>query len=162
MKRTAIYPGTFDPITLGHVDVANRGLKLFDRVVVGVAANPNKQPMFDLDTRLIMVRETFAERSNVEVTAFSGLLVGLARDQHANAILRGLRAASASKGVGSARTSRDHETRTILPARSAMQMVPTGDSMEITDAFTGPIMGEQATHFNPTHQGYGSRMQQLR
>ncbi len=94
MKRTAIYPGTFDPITLGHVDVANRGLKLFDRVVVGVAANPNKQPMFDLDTRLIMVRETFAERSNVEVTAFSGLLVGLARDQHANAILRGLRAAS--------------------------------------------------------------------
>jgi len=94
VKRTAIYPGTFDPITLGHVDVVHRGLKLFDRVVIGVAANPNKQPMFDLDTRLAMVRETFAGKSDVEVTAFSGLLVELAHDQHANAILRGLRAAS--------------------------------------------------------------------
>jgi len=94
MKRTAIYPGTFDPITLGHVDVVHRGLKLFDRVVIGVAANPNKQPMFDLDTRLAMVHETFAGKANVEAVAFSGLLVGLAHDQHADAILRGLRAAS--------------------------------------------------------------------
>ncbi|MDQ6959079.1 MAG: pantetheine-phosphate adenylyltransferase [Mariprofundaceae bacterium] len=94
MKRTAIYPGTFDPITLGHVDVVHRGLKLFDRVVIGVAANPNKQPMFDLDTRLAMVRETFTGKARIEVVSFSGLLVELAHDQHANAILRGLRAAS--------------------------------------------------------------------
>lgn len=94
MKRTAIYPGTFDPVTLGHVDVVHRGMKLFDRLVIGVAANPNKQPMFDLDTRLAMVRETFAGESNVEAVSFSGLLVELAHDQHAHAILRGLRAAS--------------------------------------------------------------------
>jgi len=94
VKRTAIYPGTFDPITLGHVDVVHRGLKLFDRVVIGVAANPNKQPMFDLDTRLAMVRETFAGEANVETVSFSGLLVELAHDQQASAILRGLRAAS--------------------------------------------------------------------
>ena len=94
MKRTAIYPGTFDPVTLGHVDVVHRGMKLFDRLVIGVAANPNKQPMFDLDTRLAMVRETFAGESNVEAVSFSGLLVELAHDQHARAILRGLRAAS--------------------------------------------------------------------
>jgi len=94
VKRTVIYPGTFDPITLGHVDVAYRGLKLFDRVVIGVAANPDKQPMFDLDTRLAMVREAFAGKTGVEAVSFSGLLVELAHDQHAGAILRGLRAAS--------------------------------------------------------------------
>jgi len=94
MNRTAIYPGTFDPITLGHVDVVRRGLKLFDRLVIGVASNPNKQPMFDLDTRLAMVREVFAGDERIEAVAFSGLLVGLAREQKARAILRGLRAAS--------------------------------------------------------------------
>jgi pantetheine-phosphate adenylyltransferase len=94
MKRTAIYPGTFDPITLGHVDVVNRGLKLFDRIVIGVAENPNKEPMFDLETRLKMVRETFADAPDVEVVSFTGLLVDLAHDQKGDAILRGLRAAS--------------------------------------------------------------------
>jgi len=94
MKRTAIYPGTFDPVTLGHVDVVHRGLKLFDRVVIGVAANPGKQPMFGLDTRLAMVRDTFADQPNVEAVGFSGLLVDLAHEQGAHAILRGLRAAS--------------------------------------------------------------------
>lgn len=94
MKRTAIYPGTFDPITLGHVDVVNRGLKLFDRIVIGVAENPKKTPMFDLETRLDMVRETFADQPAVEAVGFSGLLVDLAHDQHGGAILRGLRAAS--------------------------------------------------------------------
>jgi len=94
MTRTAIYPGTFDPITLGHVDVVRRGLKLFDRVVIGVAGNPNKQPMFDLDTRLTMVRQTFAGDERIEAVAFEGLLVELARQQDASAILRGLRAAS--------------------------------------------------------------------
>jgi pantetheine-phosphate adenylyltransferase, bacterial len=94
MKRIAIYPGTFDPITLGHVDVVHRGLKLFDRIVIGVAENAGKGPMFDLDTRLAMVRETFAGEDRVEVTAFSGLLVELAKEKEAAAILRGLRAAS--------------------------------------------------------------------
>lgn len=94
MKRCAIYPGTFDPITLGHVDVVNRGLKMFDKVVIGVAENIGKGPMFDLDTRLAMVRETFAGEPRVEVVAFKGLLVDLAHEQSAHAILRGLRAAS--------------------------------------------------------------------
>lgn len=94
MNRTAIYPGTFDPITLGHVDVVRRGLKLFDRLVIGVAENPNKKPMFDLSTRLSMVRQTFVADDRIEAIAFSGLLVDLARQQKANAILRGLRAAS--------------------------------------------------------------------
>jgi pantetheine-phosphate adenylyltransferase len=94
VTRSAIYPGTFDPITLGHVDVVNRGLKLFDRIIIGVADNPKKEPMFDRDTRLKLVRETFADEPRVETVGFSGLLVELAHEQNAHAILRGLRAAS--------------------------------------------------------------------
>ncbi|NWF36962.1 pantetheine-phosphate adenylyltransferase [Mariprofundus sp. KV] len=94
MKKTAIYPGTFDPITLGHVDVVKRGLKMFDRVVIGVADNPGKGPMFDVETRLSMVRETFKGEPNVEAVCFNGLLVDLAHGHQAAAILRGLRAAS--------------------------------------------------------------------
>jgi len=94
MIRTAIYPGTFDPITLGHVDVVRRGMKLFDRVVIGVADNPGKGPMFDIDTRLHMVKTTFAGEEGIEAVCFSGLLVDLAHQQQASAILRGLRAAS--------------------------------------------------------------------
>jgi pantetheine-phosphate adenylyltransferase len=94
MKRTAIYPGTFDPISLGHVDVVTRGLKLFERVIIGIADNPAKTPMFDVETRVMMVRETFKEEQNVEVVRFSRLLVDLVHEHKACAILRGLRAAS--------------------------------------------------------------------
>jgi pantetheine-phosphate adenylyltransferase len=94
VTRSAIYPGTFDPITLGHVDVVHRGLKLFDRIVIGVAHNTQKEPMFNLDTRLNLVRNTFADEPRVEAVSFDGLLVGLAHEQQAHAILRGLRAAS--------------------------------------------------------------------
>ncbi|MBF0282042.1 MAG: pantetheine-phosphate adenylyltransferase [Zetaproteobacteria bacterium] len=94
MVRRAVYPGTFDPITLGHVDVVMRGLKLVDELVIGVAENPGKGPMFDLDTRLNMVRAVFVAQPRVKVVAFKGLLVDLAHEQQAQAVLRGLRAAS--------------------------------------------------------------------
>jgi len=94
MLRTAIYPGTFDPVSLGHVDVVLRGLRLVDRIVIGVAENIGKGPMFDLQTRLEMVREVFADESRVQAVAFTGLLVDLAHEHNAGSILRGLRAAS--------------------------------------------------------------------
>ncbi|MFQ5355891.1 MAG: pantetheine-phosphate adenylyltransferase [Mariprofundaceae bacterium] len=94
MNRAAVYPGTFDPVTLGHMDVVQRGLKLFDRIIIGVAENPAKKPQFGFETRLSMVSETFADENRVDTEAFSGLLVEFAREQRANAILRGLRAAS--------------------------------------------------------------------
>ncbi len=94
MNNCAIYPGTFDPVSLGHVDVVRRGLRLFDRVVIGVAENPGKHPVFDLDTRVQLVQATFTGEPGVEIVPFSGLLVQLAQQHHASAILRGLRAAS--------------------------------------------------------------------
>jgi len=92
--KIAIYPGTFDPITLGHVDVVQRGLKLFDKVIIAVADSPKKSPMFDVQTRLQMVNETFEGEAHIQALSFDGLLVKLAQEHQAIAILRGLRAAS--------------------------------------------------------------------
>jgi pantetheine-phosphate adenylyltransferase len=94
MNRTAIYPGTFDPITNGHHDLARRAASLFDRVIVAVAANPNKAPMFPLDARVDMARRVLHDLSNVTVIGYSGLTVEFARTHHAAAVVRGLRAVS--------------------------------------------------------------------
>jgi len=93
-ERTAIYPGSFDPLTLGHVDIIARGSALFDRIIVGVLENVEKQPLFTVEERLEMIRETFADRRNVEADAFSGLLVDYAVSRGATAIVRGIRAIS--------------------------------------------------------------------
>lgn len=89
-----IYPGTFDPITNGHVDLIGRAARLFDRVIVGVAASPSKKPMFTLEQRVDLARTAVANLDNVEVVGFAGLLVDFARDCDANVLIRGLRAVS--------------------------------------------------------------------
>jgi len=94
MHTTAIYPGTFDPITLGHSDLVARAARLFERVIVAVAQSTAKQTVFSLDERLSMARTVLAEHANVEVRPFDGLLVEFAREQGATVILRGLRAVS--------------------------------------------------------------------
>ncbi len=94
MDITAIYPGTFDPVTLGHIDVAGRAAKMFDQLIIGVAASPGKQPHFDLNHRCDMVGEVLSEFSNVRVETFTGLLVDFAKQQNASVIVRGLRAVS--------------------------------------------------------------------
>ena len=90
----ALYPGTFDPVTNGHSDLVNRALRLFDRVVVGVAVSPHKAPEFDLATRVALAEEVLLGLGRVQVRAFDNLLVDFAREQGANVILRGLRAVS--------------------------------------------------------------------
>lgn len=90
----AIYPGTFDPITRGHEDLVRRASRLFDRVVVAVAVSSGKKPFFTQDERVKMVRQVLADCHNVEVTAFSGLLMEFLQRQNARVILRGLRAVS--------------------------------------------------------------------
>jgi pantetheine-phosphate adenylyltransferase len=91
----AIYPGTFDPITYGHIDIIQRGLNLFDKVIVTVAINPSKNPLFTLEERMEMIRKSFADEGNrIEVDSASGLLVEYAVQRNATAIIRGLRAVS--------------------------------------------------------------------
>ncbi len=93
-KKTAIYPGTFDPVTNGHLDVLRRASVLFDEVVVAVAQNAGKSPMFDAQTRVRLFRENVADMKNVSVCFFDGLTVDFAREYGASAIIRGLRAVS--------------------------------------------------------------------
>lgn len=92
--KIGIYPGTFDPITHGHTDIITRSLRVFDRVVVAVAPNPAKHPLFNLAERLDMVRLVMKDLGQVEVTSFDGLLVDYVERSGAHAIIRGLRAIS--------------------------------------------------------------------
>jgi pantetheine-phosphate adenylyltransferase len=93
MARIGVYPGTFDPITLGHMDIIRRGAKLVDRLIIGVTTNPSKSPMFSVDERLSMVRrEVAGVPGEIDVVAFDALLMKFANDQKASVIIRGLRA----------------------------------------------------------------------
>jgi pantetheine-phosphate adenylyltransferase len=92
--RRAIYPGSFDPVTNGHVDVVERARKLFDEVIVAVAHNDEKQPLFPLPERLDLLQQTVGKMENVRIAQFHGLLVNFAAAQEASAVIRGLRAVS--------------------------------------------------------------------
>jgi pantetheine-phosphate adenylyltransferase len=94
VSTTAIYPGTFDPITLGHIDLINRAASLFDHVIVAIASNPGKKPAFDLVERVGLAKQCLQGKTNVEVCPFEGLLVHTAKQMQANIIIRGLRAVS--------------------------------------------------------------------
>lgn len=94
MKRSAMYPGTFDPITNGHHDLVRRAAGLFDRVIVAIASNPNKSPMFPLEARIDLARRVLHDVPNVEVLGYSGLTVEFARQHNVGVVVRGLRAVS--------------------------------------------------------------------
>jgi pantetheine-phosphate adenylyltransferase len=94
MGSSAMYPGTFDPITHGHLDLVRRACRIFDRVVIAIAANPAKAPLFTLEERVALARKVVAELPNVEVSGYTGLTVDFARAQGLNVIMRGLRAVS--------------------------------------------------------------------
>jgi pantetheine-phosphate adenylyltransferase len=92
-RRIGVYPGTFDPITLGHIDIIRRGAKLVDQLVIGVTTNASKSPMFTLEERMAMVKAEVADLgASVKVVSFDSLLMHFAQDQNASVIIRGLRA----------------------------------------------------------------------
>ena len=93
-QLTAIYPGSFDPITSGHLDLIERGCRLFDRLIIAILRNENKQPLFTVEERIEMLREVVGHFPNVEVDSFNGLLVDYAAEKNATALVRGIRAIS--------------------------------------------------------------------
>lgn len=94
MQRSAIYPGSFDPVTKGHVDILERGLKLFDKIIVTILHNPSKVSLFTVQERIDMLEESLKNFSNIEIAHYNGLLVDYAVQRKVNAILRGMRAVS--------------------------------------------------------------------
>lgn len=93
-SRIAVFPGSFDPLTNGHVDIIERGSRIFDRIIVAVAVNAEKTPLFSVDERIGVLREVFRQQPKVHIDTFRGLLVDYAREQGATALIRGLRAVS--------------------------------------------------------------------
>ena len=92
--RIGVYPGTFDPITNGHMDIIKRASRLFDKLIVGVLVNTNKIPLFTVEERVNLIKESCSAFNNVEVDCFSGLLIDFVKNKNANTIVRGLRAVS--------------------------------------------------------------------
>lgn len=89
--RTALFPGTFDPITLGHIDVIERALPLFDKIVIGIGINSGKQPMFSIEQRIQWIQQIFIHENKIEVSTYSGLTLDFCKEIPANFILRGIR-----------------------------------------------------------------------
>jgi pantetheine-phosphate adenylyltransferase len=92
--RVAVYPGSFDPLTNGHVDIIRRGARMFDRIIVAILLNADKAPLFPIEERVRLIREVFRDTPSVEADTFEGLLVDYMREKRANVIVRGLRAVS--------------------------------------------------------------------
>ncbi len=120
-NKRAIYPGTFDPITYGHLDVIKRACKIFDEVIVAIAKSDDKRPIFDLQTRITMVEEVTREFPKVKVIGFDTLLVDLSNKLDANIIIRGLRAVSdfeyeLQMGYANASLKKELETIYLMPS----------------------------------------------
>ena len=119
-SRLAVYPGSFDPLTNGHVDIIERGARLFDRIVIAILVNLDKQPLFSPQERADILREVFRSKPNVEVETFNGLLVDYAEDRKADVIVRGLRAISdfeyeMQMALMNRRLNREIETVFMMP-----------------------------------------------
>jgi pantetheine-phosphate adenylyltransferase len=133
--RTAIYAGSFDPITRGHEDLIERALQFVDRLVVGIAVNVHKQPLFSVEERMAMIRATTAAEPRVEVRQFEGLLVDFAREVGASLIIRGLRAVSDFEYEFQMALMNRH----LSPALETVFMVPSLDTTYISSSLVREV-----------------------
>lgn len=129
-KRIGIYPGTFDPFTNGHLDLVQRGLRIFDHLIVGVAPNPKKNPLFSIEERMELIRKTFKGNKRVKLEMFDGLLVDYVAERKGVAIIRGLRAVSdfeyeLQMALMNRRLSSDIETVFMMPSEEYSYLTAT-------------------------------------
>lgn len=145
MNLTVVYPGTFDPITNGHTDLVRRARRLFERVVVAVAASPAKRPFLELDERVSLARTALDDMPGVDVVGFDGLLADFVREQNAQVILRGLRAVS----------DFEHEfqlasmNRKLAPELETMFLTPAEEYAYVSSSLVREIasLGGDVSHF---------------
>lgn len=150
MHTKAIYPGTFDPITNGHSDLIARAAKLFNHVVVGIAASPSKKPLFSLDERVALAQAVTAELPNVSVVGFSGLLVEFAREHKATVLIRGLRAVSDFEYE----FQLANMNRRLYPALESVFMTPSEENSFISST----LVKEVALHHGDVTQFTDARV----
>jgi len=138
MSTKAIYPGTFDPITNGHLDIVTRAALMFDHIILAVAASPSKKPMFSLEERVALASEVVAHLPNVEVVGFSDLMANFAKAQQANVLVRGLRAVSDFEYE----LQLAHMNRHLMPTLESVFLMPS----EAWSFISSSLMKEVARH----------------
>ncbi|MEN5018373.1 pantetheine-phosphate adenylyltransferase [Erwinia sp. Eh17-17] len=138
MSTKAIYPGTFDPMTNGHLDIVTRAALMFDHIVLAVAASPSKKPLFSLEERVALASEVVAHLPNVEVVGFSDLMANFAKAQQANVLVRGLRAVSDFEYE----LQLAHMNRHLLPTLESVFLMPS----EAWSFISSSLMKEVARH----------------
>jgi len=149
MSTYAIYPGTFDPLTNGHLDIVTRAALMFDRVILAIAASPSKKPMFSLDERVQLAKEATSHISNVEVMGFSSLMANFAQQQNANVLVRGLRAVSDFEYEMQLANMNRH----LMPTLESVFLMPSKEWSFISSTLVKEVArhGGDITPFLPTN-----------
>ncbi|MGL9733939.1 MAG: pantetheine-phosphate adenylyltransferase [Symbiopectobacterium sp.] len=151
MATKAIYPGTFDPLTKGHQDLLTRASRLFDHLVLAIAASPSKNTMFSLDERVALARQATQHLTNVEVVGFSDLMVHFAKQQQANVLIRGLRAVSDFEYELQLAKMNTH----LMPTLESVFLMPSEECSFISSSLVKEVArhGGDVSHFLPDSIG---------
>ncbi|MDU5452034.1 pantetheine-phosphate adenylyltransferase [Pseudescherichia vulneris] len=159
MQKRAIYPGTFDPVTNGHINIITRAAGMFDRVIMAIAASPSKKPLFSLEERVALAQEATAHLENVEVIGFSDLMANFARNQQATILIRGLRAVADFEYE----TQLAHMNRHLMPELESVFLMPAKEWSFISSSLVKEVARHQGdvTDFLPpnVHQALLQKLQ---